>query len=269
MRLDLHLHTRHSDGTLTPRELCTAVREASVAAWAVTDHDSLAACQELAQEPGIVPGVEITAGDAGREVHIVALGIDPTHAGLAALLAEIRALRVERLALLIQRLPARYASRLHARTLGDEATESVGRTHLARALRALGAVRTLQEAFTLYLGDDHLVDASLPAFPAIPRVAAAIHAAGGIALLAHPGLYRALPTILALVAQDLDGCEVAHPGLDPTLQAGLLAHVARTGGYGSAGSDLHVLGARVPGMCALPTACLPALCARLGLPAAA
>ncbi len=256
--MDLHLHTSASDGTLEPQALAAAVRRQGVDLWAVADHDTLAGWRELAGQPGLVPGVEATAGADGREIHIVGLGIDPDHAGLADLLAGNRALRRRRIEVLISRLPAKLAGGMTpddvARLGAPRVPDSLTRLHLARALVARGCLCSTSRAFADYLGDEHAADAGLPQFPSVRATAEAIRAAGGLAILAHPGQHGSMPAIEALMAEGLDGLEVRHPGLDTTLAAAMDARAAETGWWCSAGSDLHYLGARRPGMCRLDAA---------------
>jgi 3',5'-nucleoside bisphosphate phosphatase len=253
MRVDFHLHTDRSDGQLSPREILAAVRREQVGAWSVTDHDSLAAFGELRGEAGLVPGVEITASHDGREVHVVGLGIDPDHGGLADFLAGIRAQRRVRLSALIARLPASASRGLAIADLDDGRAEALGRNHLARALVRRGGVPSLQRAFADHLADEHIAD---------PSVTSAIRAAGGLAILAHPGIYGSRAAVEPLVAQ-CDGLELAHPGLDPALARELAALCDERGLYASAGSDLHFLGARRPGMFTVEDARLRPLLARL------
>ncbi len=251
MRVDLHLHTHHSDGQLAPRELLAAVRQQQVEHWAVTDHDTLLGWQALAGEAGLIPGVEITAGFAGREVHVVALGIDPLDAGLLTLLAEIRALRLRRLTVLIARLPddIRRGLTLDLMRVDPyaQASDSFGRLHLARSIVRRGGVPSVHEVFAQHLGDEHTSDAELEPYPLPGVVAEIVRAAGGVTILAHPGIYGTLAAIEPLMAQGLDGLEVNHPNLDPGLHATLLSAAKARGWLISAGSDLHFLGARRPG----------------------
>ena len=251
MRVDLHLHTHHSDGQLAPRELLAAVRQQQVEHWAVTDHDSLMGWQALAGEAGLIPGVEVTAGAGGREVHIVGLGIDPQHAGLLAFLADIRALRLRRLTVLIARLPDDVKRGLTLEAMrGDhyaQASESFGRLHLARSIVRRGGVPSVHEVFASHLGDEHTADAELEPYPLPSVVGEVIRAAGGVAILAHPGVYGTFTVIESLMVQGLDGLEVNHPNLDPSLHATMLGAARARGWLVSAGSDLHFLGARKPG----------------------
>ncbi len=261
--VDLHLHSYASDGDLPPLHVASAARKAWLSHWALTDHDTLAGWRAAAGSPGLVCGVEVTAGAEDREVHIVGLGIDPEHVELNDLLADIRNRRVERLDALLARLPADVRRGLTAAEVKPPEADSVGRLHLARALTRNGGVASVRDAFAFHLADEHLADATLPQFPPIAAVAAAIRAAGGIAILAHPGAYRTL-AVATRLAEGLDGVECAHPGLDAELQCGLLELCAKRGLLVSLGSDTHRISAtRRPGCVRLAASLMAPLLERL------
>ncbi len=268
MKVDFHLHTWCSDGALPPAEMLAAIRREGVESFAITDHDTCSGWRVLRGAHGLLPGVEVTSGHDHREVHIVGLGIDPDHPQLADLLARIRVIRVERMGALLARLPETLRRGLTVDDVRDRrpgAGESLSRNHLARALVQRGGISSVREAFDSWLGDEHLRDPGLPEFPPTSEVCAALHAAGGIALLAHPGIYRSMAVIEGLVAQGCDGLEAAHPHLDPTLGAGLRARGLELGWLFGVGSDTHVVGTRRPGQAVLEPALLAPLLDRLGI----
>lgn len=216
----------------------------------------------------------MSGGHAGIEVHVVALGVRPEDAALSAFLAAIRVRRRERLAAIIDRLPATVARGLVVDDLVDgrhrDAGEALSRTHLARALVMRGGVANQREAFSAWLSDQALAGAGLPAFPPLAEVGERIRAAGGVALLAHPGVYRSYETACFLMGQGLDGLEVEHPGLDSSLAQALRAEAPRRGWLQSVGSDFHSPGGpRRPGCCRLGAERLAPLMERLGLREAA
>ncbi|MDO8793951.1 MAG: PHP domain-containing protein [Vicinamibacterales bacterium] len=271
--IDLHLHTTASDGQCTPAELVSAASAAGLTCMAVTDHDTVAACAEvaaLAAACGIttVSGIEITAVDEARDVHILAYGIRIEDADLQRFLDRQLTTRRERTGRVGRRLArlgvpidvdAVLASVPHGR--------SVGRPHVARALVAAGHARSVTDAFDRWLG------VGRPAF--VPRegapvaeVVAVVSRAGGIASLAHPGKARMDDRLVAFVESGLPAIEVFHP--DHTLEArdryqrfatahGLLV----TGGSDFHGDPEH---GRSPGCCSLPPAAWQALQSRLATP---
>jgi len=267
MRVDFHLHTYHSDGLLAPAELLAAVRQERLDAFAVTDHDSLRGWQALSGEAGLVCGIELTCSHQGREIHVVGLGLRHDDAVFSAFCASIRQRREERLALLIARLPERHRQGLSLADLRDATSESLGRLHLARVLVRRGAVATINAAFERWLGDERTTDTNLPPFPTLREGAERLRAAGGVALLAHPGLYGSAKVVAELLDQGLDGLEINHPQLAPDTATALAELATARRCYASSGSDLHFLGARRPGQWHLEHPGFSRLCARLGLAA--
>lgn len=265
MRMDLHLHSHYSDGSLAPPAVLAEIRRRRLAHWALTDHDSLRASRELAGEPGWISGVEVTSRHAGREIHLIGLGVAIDDPDLEDFLAGIRACRHERLACL-----TRHAADFFSCTLEEVVpapSESPSRLHLARALQAAGAVSHASHAFQVCLSDARLGTLALPPFPRLDEAAAAIHAAGGVVILAHPGIYPSLDLIEQLLVEaPCDGLEVHHPALHPLLRRGLEALADRRGLLRSCGSDFHGLGPRQIGDWRLSRAAMAPLLARLGLP---
>ncbi len=269
MLCDFHLHTHQSDGIIPPTTLLGLVRRAGVDFFAVTDHDTLAGYAALRGSLGLVAGVELTSGLAGREIHLVALGIDPDHAPFTTLLADIRAIRLERLAVLTARLPPAVGRGLNLKAICTNPefahVSAFGRLHLAKMLVKLGGVASIHAAFADHLGDDYTVDAGLPAYPHPTICCAAIHAAGGVAILAHPGIYGTVERAAELIELGCDGLEISHPNLDPELASKLSGLAESRGLLASSGSDLHFPGARKPGAWSLPDARVLPLLQRLGL----
>jgi 3',5'-nucleoside bisphosphate phosphatase len=244
--IDLHLHTNASDGRLPPAELVGRAAAAGLKTISVTDHDTVAGVEEAAHTAGasglrLVPGIEITAVHQERDVHVLGYFIDVDHQPLAAFLERQRAFRVSRLREIGTRLAALGAP-LEVEGVLEEAAarpgSSVGRPLLARALVEAGHVETLQEAFDRFLGSG--MAAFVPRAGSPPgHVVEVIHAANGIASLAHPGVTARDELIEPLVNAGLDAIEVYHSDHSPEQQR---AYVALAGRYGlavSGGSDYH------------------------------
>jgi predicted metal-dependent phosphoesterase TrpH len=247
--IDLHTHSNHSDGTLPPAELIALAARRGVQALALTDHDTtagLAEAQVAADAAGIrlIPGVEITCGWRGQEIHIVGLGVDPQHAGLQKHLAELVSLRRERITAIGARLmrDPRFAGRDLAAAIVDSVTVPT-RMHIARALVAAGDAQSTQEAFDRWLvrGTTGHVPQQ---WPGIDAAVTAIVAAGGHAVLAHPHRYKLSSGGLRNLCEEfraLGGAalEVSLPGLSPNV-SNRLARLARAHGLaGSVASDFH------------------------------
>lgn len=247
--IDLHTHSHHSDGTLPPAELVALAAARGVAVLALTDHDTTAGVPEAAaaaREAGLrlVPGVEITAGWRGQEIHVVGLGIDTSSAPLQQHLESLVATRRSRIAA----IGARLARQRHfdGRDPSGQVLQSAPvptRMHLARALVAAGDASHPQDAFDRWLGRGR--PGHVPQeWPAVDAAIGAIRAAGGHAVLAHPHRYKLSSGALgALCAgfHDAGGAamEVSLPGLSPN-DASRLARLARQHGLaGTAASDFH------------------------------
>ncbi|TNF36434.1 MAG: PHP domain-containing protein [Gammaproteobacteria bacterium] len=248
-RIDLHLHTTASDGTLSPAELLALVAENGIALMAVTDHDTLAGYRELAAmgtgQVQLLCGIEWSARWSGGEVHVVGLGMDPQAPALQATIDRQQALRPERASRMAERLAKCGIADALAGASAIAAGGSIGRVHFARYLVQCGVVHSEDEAFRRYLGDGARAHVRCE-WPMLDEVIAWTQAAGGVAVLAHPMKYRLTRTKLAgLMA------EFAEAGGDavewPLFPAGQqkdtqrwLAKQLRSHGLGlSVGSDFH------------------------------
>lgn len=244
--IDLHLHTTASDGLLTPRELVARVAAAGISTMAVTDHDTvagLAEAREAAAARGItlVPGIEITAVDGGRDVHVLGYFFDPASRPLEQFLEAQRTDRVRRIRAMADRLAA-LGCPVEVEPLVTSATSqsgrSLGRPQLADALVASGFARDRTDAFDRLLGNSG--PAYVPRQGATPAaVIALIARAGGIASLAHPGLLKDDACIPGLASQGLVALEVRHSDHDPETEARYRALAAVLGLAVSGGSDFH------------------------------
>lgn len=248
MIYDLHAHSNASDGVLAPRELVQAAQIAGVGALALTDHDTTAGLAEAAVAAAavgieLVAGVEISATAAGRTVHVLGLGIDPSAPALAALLAAQSAARFERASGINTALMRAGLRDCWEVALACAQGGTLGRPHFARALVATGQVPDEKLAFKRYLGAGCVGDISCDWVPLAAAVAA-IGAAGGIACLAHPCKYKLTRTrLLALLEQFCDagggGLEV-RSGQQAEPETRDLCIIARKFGLAaSCGSDFH------------------------------
>jgi predicted metal-dependent phosphoesterase TrpH len=191
---DLHCHSTASDGVLSPRELVLRAAAQGVQVLALTDHDEVRGILEAeatARELGLgfVPGVEISVSWGGRTVHIVGLYIDPTDAGLLNGLRANRSGRVERARLMGESLAKiGIAGAYEGAVARATNTELVSRTHFARFLVEQGVVKDLKTVFKRFLikGKPGYVPHQ---WASMVAAIGWIRAAGGVAVLAHPGRY--------------------------------------------------------------------------------
>jgi predicted metal-dependent phosphoesterase TrpH len=189
-RLDLHLHTTHSDGSLTPAEVLRLAHKAQVNALAITDHDIVSGIPEamgVGAELGIevIPGVEISSRLGDSELHILGYCLHWEDPELNRRLAALRASRHSRNPQIIERLRSLGLDVTYEEVQALAGTDSVGRPHIARILIDKKYVTSAKDAFDRYLADGR------PAYVArdLPEPADAIdwiRAAGGVAVLAHP-----------------------------------------------------------------------------------
>lgn len=221
MKLDLHIHSTASDGSLSPSAVTWAARAGGLDVIALTDHDTCAGIAEaLASVPDhlhVIPGIELSTTLDGAELHILGYFVDHTHTGLrehASRAVEMRANRVRR----ILELLAGYNIRItYDDVLADPgaATGVLGRPHVARALQRKGYVQTISEAFDRFLGDAG--PCFLPTDLLHPREAIdLIDAAGGHAVWAHPRGDAFEELLPSLVQWGLRGVECIRPRLQPS-----------------------------------------------------
>lgn len=248
MAADLHSHTTASDGTLSPAELVGRARVAGLAFLGITDHDTVDGLPEAAAAArregiGVVPGVELSTDATGREVHILGYYCRAEAGPLADLLAEMRAARRRRVEQIVERLRGAGVPVVMERVVALAGAGSAGRPHVARALVEQGLVRDVKDAFERYLGrgrPGYVPRRKLHPAEAVRRV----RAAGGVPVLAHPGLMGDDVTLGELLAAGLQGIEVHYPEHRPR-QVRKYARLAREYALiATGGSDFHGVGER-------------------------
>lgn len=265
---DLHLHTWHSDSTLSPAELVRQAYAAGLQTIAVTDHDCLdgiAPAVEAARDLSIrvISGVEMTAHFHDYEIHLIGLFVSPQHDELVQELAALRSIRRERIRTMAARLQ-HLGLPIHAEDVHQQARGScVGRAHVAQALLQRGYVGSLREAFDRYIGDGGPAYVPKPQW-SIQKVVALIRRAGGLAALAHPGNYNIDP-LLPLFIAELDALEVfcplhTQPQIDRYNALAAKFHLGVSGGSDDHGEAKEQ---RLLGQVKLPAALVEALEARL------
>ncbi len=245
--VDLHTHSTTSDGELGPSEVVRLAARTGLVCLALTDHDTTNGVRE-AQAAGqalgieVIAGVEINSEDERGDAHILGYFIDPDYAPLQEQLLAIRDARVGRARGMLRKLaelgmPLKWEAVLE---MAGEAA-SIARPHIARAMVQAGYVCSTQEAFDKYIHNDG------PAYVNRLRLTmheaiGLIHAAGGVAVMAHAGESGLIHLVPALVAAGLDGVEVYYPDHTPEHQAQLLALAEQYRLAVTGGSDFHTLG---------------------------
>ncbi len=244
MKVELHCHSIYSDGTLTPAELVSRAVKGGVELLTLTDHDSISGGPDLfaaAKAEGLAVrlGIEINCAGEGAadRVHILGYGIDPESPGFAARLAEFRERRAVRSKLIVENLRG-LGIAIDFEQVRSGAHETLGRPHVADALRRLGVVKSRKEAFDRFLikGKPGFVASMGPS----PREAIAlIRDAGGTACLAHPQTAGKENELEELYRLGLQGIEVTYAGHTPSQVRNYGDWALAKGLLAVGGSDFH------------------------------
>jgi predicted metal-dependent phosphoesterase TrpH len=247
-RLDLHLHTTHSDGSFTPTEIIELAQKAGVTALAITDHDIMTGISEAAdagKDRGIevIPGVEISSILGNSELHILGYFLDCQDKRLDERLTTLRESRHRRNPKIIERLQAAGIDITYDEVRAIAGTDSVGRPHIARVLMDKHVVSSAKEAFDQWLAEGR------PAYVPreLPTPAEAIRwitDAKGLPVLAHPTWVKTTEGTLTdlvrqLKAEGLEGVEVHYSTHTARQTRDYLALAKQLGLLVTGGSDFH------------------------------
>lgn len=242
---DLHTHTKASDGTCEPAENVRLAKEAGLAVLAITDHDTVAGipeAMEAARALGveIIPGVEVSSVGKGQDIHVLGYFVPYEDPAFEERLFRLRETRHERNQLLIARLQELgidiSLEKVYRRKQGTD--KNIGRPHIAEELMELGVVSTIAEAFDKYLGKGGAAYVNPPRITPQEAITL-IKEAGGVAVLAHPGLYDDDELVQELIVFGLDGIEVNHPDNDEVQKMRYSKWAAQYGLVVTGGSDFH------------------------------
>jgi len=249
---DLHSHTLHSDGTLTPTELVERAKGMGVTCLALTDHDEtsgLSEAQKKAEELnlGFVPGVEISVSwDNNQTIHIVGLNIDEKNIALQAGLAEIRQERIRRAKKIALKMEKAGIQNAWQNIVERTGFEAVTRTHFARYLLEENHVKDIQQAFKKWLGRKgkaYVAGHWTPMKDAVEWITQS----GGQAVIAHPVRYGMTNRKLEKLVLDFkdaggEGIEVIGNRYSHNERAAMASLARRFELLASVGSDFHAPG---------------------------
>lgn len=240
--VDLHTHSTASDGTLPPESVIEAAARCGLKALALTDHDTIGGIP-VAREAGerlgvrVITGVELSAFQDDREVHVLALHLSHLDT-VQKRLEDLRASRFTRAEKIVEKLNALGIPITLDEVLQQSNGGAVGRPHVARALIARGVVHDFRDAFMRYLGGNGsaFVPKDKLSIEDAIRIA---HDAGALAIWAHPGDGGRREQLEPLVAAGLDGVEIRHPSHSGEDMKRLQALTDFFGLVPSGGSDWH------------------------------
>ncbi|NMB83075.1 MAG: PHP domain-containing protein [Ignavibacteria bacterium] len=214
VKIDLHMHTTHSDGAFSPTELVLKAKAAGLDIISITDHDSVNGIKEaiaVGKDTGVevIPGLEISTDLDEKEVHLLAYFIDIDNEELQKYLSFFRDERFHRAKRIVQKLRNLGLSITIDDVIDHARNSAIGRPHIAYAMVNLGLISNYYEAFERFIGDYG------PAFErkihVSPQSATKlISDAGGLSFVAHPG-YMKESILIDLIKAGIDGIEVIHP----------------------------------------------------------
>lgn len=241
-KVDLHIHTFHSDGFYSPVEIVSKAKERGLDTISITDHDNLAGIME-ATEAGrnigveVIPGLEISTDVNDKEIHILAYFFEPDNKELERYLVFFREERLKRAIRMVGKLNSIGLSISIDDVLEKAKNRAVGRPHIAEVLFEKGFVSNFFEAFNKYIGNGG------PAYEKKVHLSPQsafkiINDAGGLSFIAHPGsMNEAL--LKDLINAGVDGIEVIHPSHSPQLNRFYKGIVNEYFLLESGGSDFH------------------------------
>ena len=246
-KVDLHLHTTFSDGSLTPTQIVELVVSKGITVASVTDHDSTEGIPETLEaaarfpELTIIPGIELSTDIPGNEIHMLGYFIQYEDPDFQEMLRRFRDGRVDRAREMVDKLGA-LGLPVDWERVCELAQGAVGRPHIAQAMVERGYISRPQEAFVHYLGRNGLAYAERAKMTPVEAVEHTLRV-GGVPVLAHPHVVDNVESLLPdLVEAGLAGLEVYYKEYTPAEMEEYGAMAARYGLIPCGGSDYHAFG---------------------------
>ena len=248
--LDLHLHTRTSDGTDTPEELLQHVKEAGIELFAVTDHDAIHGCERVISvrrdgDPHFLTGVEFSCEDEKGKYHILGYGYDLASGPINAAVDAAHDLRMRKVIMRIEILTREFGFEFPPEEIEALlANDNPGKPHIGNLMVKLGYAESKDAAIRTYL---NTIRTNLP-HPRPEMAIAAILESGGIPILAHPAYGGGDDLIVGpameerlrhLMDRGIQGVEAYYRGFTEEIRGELLGYASRYDLFVTAGSDYH------------------------------
>jgi predicted metal-dependent phosphoesterase TrpH len=239
---NLHLHSRCSDGYLTPKQLVEKARSNSMDVISITDHDSVEAYHYLSRSQiplRLLPGIEFSSTWHESDIHVLGYGIDVQNKGLQEILRwmnEGRRTRAQKMLHKLSEIGIKVPFELVLSFAG--AKELIVRPHIAQALVSLKHCFSKQDAFERYIGNDGPAYVPKPILSTV-KVIDFIHEAGGVAMIAHPGKIKHNTYLDDFRQAGVDGLEVWHPDHLEKQVSDFTEFCQKNGLMMTGGSDFH------------------------------
>ena len=256
-KIDLHMHTRVSDGTDSPKEILAKVKEAGIGLFSVTDHDAIKGCQELsaaitADDPKFICGAEFSCRDEKGKYHILAYGYDPNGESINALVDKGHDFRMRKTKTRLEQLAERFGIHLPENEIKKLLElDNPGKPHIGNLMVKYGFAVSKDEAIDNVLNKIKTKVEYLRPEEAIQKILES----GGVPVLAHPtyGDGEQLimgeemeERILHLLPMGIRGLEAYYSGFTGRMTQELLRFAERFALYVTAGSDYHGSNKLVP-----------------------
>jgi len=250
IKIDLHCHTTHSDGALTPEEIVLRAQQMQVDVLAITDHDTVsgvahaqAAIDKHNIKLKLIAGVELSTSWHGFDIHILGFNVDIQHNVFLGNLQDQMLERDERAKRICDKLAKCGVVDVYQDALRHANGAQISRNHIAQVLVERQICSSFQQAFTKYLGKGKRAYTT-PKWIDIETAIKWIVEAGGQAVIAHPSHYDMSTKWLRRLTSEFkqlggDGMEITHPNMSPQTKSLLLDIAKDSQLFGSAGSDFH------------------------------
>ena len=249
-KIDLHMHTRVSDGTDLPSEIINNVKNAGIALFSVTDHDAVKGCAEILSllkkdDPSFITGVEFSCKDELGKYHILGYRYDVAAPAINSIVAAGHNLRMEKLEKRLDFLKREFGFDFSNEDVGAlRSLDNPGKPHIGNLMVKYGYAKSKEEAINNYINKFHSGNKYVRPEDAIK----AILDSDGIPVLAHPSYGRGDEIITGddmnnrlkrLKEFGLQGVEAFYSGFTPKLQNEMLDFAKQYDFFVTAGSDYH------------------------------
>lgn len=245
LRADLHTHSTASDGLSEPAEIVRQAKQVGLSAVSLTDHDAVLGIDEAVNageklDIEVIPGIEISTLENGQDVHVLGYFINHKNKEFLHALEELQKVRDRRNEMMISKLNDLgidiTLDEVMTKLRRDDA--NIGRPHIGEVLLDKGIVKSMEDAFDKYLGKNGKAYIN-PVRISPEEGIDLIKKAGGVPVLAHPGVYDDDVMVARLIKYGLVGIEAYHPDHDSYGERKYRDMAERYGVLATGGSDFH------------------------------